>query len=115
MLMNLKRSGKLGHLSGLVVGMFTATKKEPEETFTQSIEEIIMDKVAAYGYPVCFGFPSGHASINYALKMGAMYDLNISTNSVTLFEQLLPNTPSPTAPKMMIPDMPMQTDSLESR
>ncbi len=37
-----------------------------------------MDQVAAYNYPVCFNFPVGHQKINYALKCGVQYELNIS-------------------------------------
>lgn len=104
MLMNLKRSGKLANLAGLVVGQFTATKKNEEEPFLASIEEIILDKVKEYSYPVCFNFPSGHVPFNYALKMGVSYDFNVSTKNVTLFEKYVPNTPTPTAPSKMLQD-----------
>lgn len=104
MLMNLKRSGKLANLAGLIVGQFSATKKNEEEPFPASIEEIIMDKVKEYNYPVCFNFPSGHVPYNYALKMGVQYDLNVSTKNVTLFEKYQPNIPAPTAPSKMLQD-----------
>ncbi len=92
MLMNLKRSGKLENLAGLVVGQFTATKtSEDERNFTDSIEEIIMDKVEEYNYPVCFNFPSGHSKNNRALKLGVSYDLNVSYKSVSLFETVIKN------------------------
>src|SRR4051812_40189275 len=60
MLMTLKRSGKLDQLAGLVVGEFTAIRSDVEETFSQTVEEIVWDKVKEYDYPVCFHFPSGH-------------------------------------------------------
>lgn len=104
MLMTLKRSGKLANLAGLVVGQFTATKKNEEEPFPASIEEIIMDKVNEYNYPVCFNFPSGHVPYNYALKMGVAYDLNVSTKNVTLFEKFQANAPTPNAPSIMMQD-----------
>jgi muramoyltetrapeptide carboxypeptidase len=104
MLMNLKRSGKLSNLAGLVVGQFTATKKNEEEPFPASIEEIIMDKVSEYNYPVCFNFPSGHVPYNYALKMGVTYDFNVSTKNVTLFENFAINAPVPNAPSKMLMD-----------
>lgn len=113
MMMNVKRSGKLSNLAGLVVGMFSATKKEVEDSFTENIEDIIMDKVAEYKYPVCFGFPAGHIKNNYALKMGVSYDLNISKKSVTLFEKLLPDMPVPTAPKMMMQDTLIKVETIE--
>jgi len=115
MVLNLKRSGKLNNLAGLVVGAFSNPKKETEEAFTQTIEEIIFDKVAEYKYPVCFGFPAGHVKDNYALKMGVDYDLNVSKQSVTLYERFLSDTPLPTAPKMMVQDTLIQVDPLENR
>lgn len=104
MLMNLKRSGKLSNLAALIVGQFTATKKNEEEPFPASIEEIIMDKVSEYNYPVCFNFPSGHVPYNYALKMGVDYDLNVSIKNVTLIENVAINAPLPNAPSKMLMD-----------
>ncbi len=115
MMMNLKRSGKLDNLAGLVVGAFTATKKETEETFTESMEDIIMEKVVEYGYPVCFGFPAGHIKDNYALKMNVPYDLNVTKQSVTLFEKFISGSPLPTAPKMMVQDTLIKVGPLENR
>jgi muramoyltetrapeptide carboxypeptidase len=86
MMMSLKRSGKLDDLAGLVVGGFTATKYDSEEAFNLSIEEIILDKVAEYGYPVCFHFPAGHVKTNNALKLGANYELNVGKDVVQLLE-----------------------------
>jgi muramoyltetrapeptide carboxypeptidase len=113
MMMNVKRSGKLSNLAGLVVGMFSATKKEVEDSFTEEIENIIMDKVAEYKYPVCFAFPAGHIKNNYALKMGVNYDLNISKKSVTLFERFLPDMAAPTAPKMMMQETLIKVETIE--
>lgn len=115
MMMNLKRSGKLENLAGLMVGMFTATKQKEEEPFAATIEEIIMEKVAEYKYPVCFNFPSGHVPYNHALKMGAFYDFSVSRKSVTLFEKYNVDTPTPSAPKKMVLDTLIKVDSLEGR
>ncbi|WP_207495408.1 S66 peptidase family protein [Aridibaculum aurantiacum] len=93
MLMSLKRSGKLDHLAGLVVGQFSAMKQDAEENFTMGLEDIIMDKVKEYGYPVCFNFPAGHIAGNRALKLGVPYDLLVGREWVILNEappELLP-------------------------
>lgn len=100
MLTQLKRSGKLSQLAGLIVGMFTATKKEEEDKYLLSIEEIILEKVQAYNFPVCFNFPSGHIRNNYALKMGVNYDLSVSKNSISLLESPTNNPFEPTKPKL---------------
>jgi muramoyltetrapeptide carboxypeptidase len=86
MLMALKRSGKLDKLAGLIVGEFTATKDDEEESFPMRIEDIIWEKVKEYNYPVCFHFPAGHIRENRALKMGFEYTLNVGRQYVTLEE-----------------------------
>src|ERR1700758_2513974 len=58
MLLNLKRSGKLAHLKALIVGGFTEMK-DNIIPFGKTVEEIIIDAVKEYSYPVCFNFPAG--------------------------------------------------------
>lgn len=87
MLCNLKRSGKLNNLKGLIAGGFDKIKPDdPGEDFGKTVYEIILEKVKEYNYPVCFDFPVGHQKENYALKCGVKHQLNVSDNSVTLKE-----------------------------
>jgi muramoyltetrapeptide carboxypeptidase len=81
MMINLKRSGWLDSLNGLIVGSFSESK-ETETPFGQTEYEMIRDKVKEYDYPVAFGFPVGHQKENYALKIGGEYRLTISDNCV---------------------------------
>ena len=85
MLMQLKRSGKLDKLAGLVVGSFTDTK-DTERPFGKTVYQAIHDIIKDYHYPVCFNFPVGHAKENYALKVGGSYQLKVSAKVVTLSE-----------------------------
>lgn len=85
MMYQLKRSGKLDHLKGLIVGSFSEMK-DTTISFGQTAEEAIRDLVKEYDYPVCFGFPVGHDKENYALKVGVKYQLNVSGNCVELKE-----------------------------
>ena len=85
MLYQLKRSGKLDKLAGLVVGGFT-DMKDTETPFGQTVHEIIRDAVAEYDYPVCFDFPVSHGKENYALKMGVGYKLKVGKTKVVLEE-----------------------------
>src|SRR5690606_8100248 len=57
MLWTLKRAGKLSQLQGLIVGGFSSLK-DSDPPFGQRFEEIIMDKIAEYDFPVCFDFRS---------------------------------------------------------
>ncbi len=85
MMQQLKRSGKLKGLSGLVVGGFTEMK-DTERPFGKSIAQIIHESVQEYSYPVCFDFPVSHSSQNVALKIGGDYELKVSPRSVRLKE-----------------------------
>ena len=85
MMYQLKRSGKLEKLAGLIIGRFS-DMKDTERPFGQSNEEVIRDIIKEYDYPVCFNFPVSHEKENYALKIGVKYELNIADKNVTLTE-----------------------------
>lgn len=85
MMYQLKRSGKLSKLAGLIIGGFTDSK-DTENHFGQTAYEIIRDIVKEYDYPVCFDFPVSHTERNYALKIGAGYKLKVTKNKIVLEE-----------------------------
>jgi muramoyltetrapeptide carboxypeptidase len=85
MFWNLERSGKLSRLKGLIVGGFNIKLPDnPEDDFGKTLEEIVLEKVTEYGYPVCFDFPVGHQKNNFALTCGVKHQLNVTTGSCTL-------------------------------
>ena len=65
----LKRAGKLARLKGLIVGGLTQIHDNPDP-FGMSVEEVMVEAVTEYDYPVCFGFPGGHFDDNRALFFG---------------------------------------------
>ena len=85
MLYQLKRSGKLDKLAGLIIGGFTDIK-DTERPFGKTIYEAISDIVAAYDYPVAFNFPVSHGTENYALKIGVNYTLKVGKTKTQLLE-----------------------------
>lgn len=85
MLMQLKRSGALKDLAGLIVGHFSDLK-DTARPFGKSCREIIAEHVSEYDYPICFDFPVGHEKENYALKTGLTYKLEVKKNKVILSE-----------------------------
>ena len=85
MLYQLKRSGMLENLAGLIVGGFT-DMEDTERPFGKKVYEIIKEITAAYNYPVCFNFPVSHSKKNYALKIGVPYTLKISKTKTQLTE-----------------------------
>jgi len=85
MMLQLKRSGMLKNLAGLVVGGFTQTK-DSDPAFGATVYEIIEAAVAAYNYPVCYDFPISHDKENYAIKHGMEYALEVTAKKVSLKE-----------------------------
>jgi len=77
MMMNLRRSGKLHGLAGLVVGGMTKMN-DNEVPFSKTANEIIAEAVEDYPYPVCYNFPAGHLDDNRALILGREVTLEVS-------------------------------------
>jgi muramoyltetrapeptide carboxypeptidase len=85
MMLQLKRSGMLKNLAGLVVGGFTQTK-DSDPAFGATVYEIIEAAVTEYNYPVCYDFPVSHDKENYAIKHGMEYALEVTAKKVILKE-----------------------------
>jgi hypothetical protein len=85
MMINLKRSGKLSGIKGLIVG---GLSKMNDNTvpFGKQAEQIVAEYAQDAGIPVCFNFPAGHIADNRALIMGR--EVDIDPNGVSL--QFLP-------------------------
>ncbi len=77
MMLQLKRSGKLKDLAGLVVGGMTEMR-DNLIPFGKQAEEIIAETVASYNYPVCFDFPAGHTLRNLAFYNGRRVSLSVT-------------------------------------
>lgn len=84
MLVHLKRTGKLEHLAGLVIGSMVAMKDKTNVSFGKSVQAIIKEHVAEYKFPVAFNFPIGHKAPNIAFLHGAIGRLSVTEESVTL-------------------------------
>lgn len=76
MMISLKRVRFFSHLAGLIVGGMT-DMKDNETPFGKTAEEIILDTVKEYDYPVCFGFPAGHQDKNLSLILGKRVKLKV--------------------------------------
>lgn len=86
MFWNLKRSGKLEKLAGLIVGGFKIKPDDAGEEFGKTLQDIVLEKIGSYKYPVCFDFPVGHQKNNFALKCGVRHRLKLSTGMASLSE-----------------------------
>jgi muramoyltetrapeptide carboxypeptidase len=83
MVVHLKRSGKLKALAGLIVGHMTGMQDNPEP-FGKTAYEIVREHTAEYGYPIAFGFPTGHQEQNLALVCGREARLEVTAAGATL-------------------------------
>jgi muramoyltetrapeptide carboxypeptidase len=83
MMQSLKRSGALENIKGLIVGGMN-DMKDNTIPFGKTAEEIILDAVFEYNFPVCFDFPSGHINDNRSLILGREIQLKVDKNEVTL-------------------------------
>ena len=83
MMMNLKRNGYFNNLKGLIVGGMT---KMNDNTipFGKTAEEIIIDNIKEFDFPVCFNFPAGHLKDNRALIFGRDVQFEVKKEHTTL-------------------------------
>ena len=80
MIRNLRMSGVLAHLSGLIVGQFSDCDDDP--LMQQSVYETIKEAVADYNYPVLFNAPFGHVEHNLPLWFNRHATVHCGTDSV---------------------------------
>jgi muramoyltetrapeptide carboxypeptidase len=80
MLQSLKRAGYFENCKGLIVGNMTKMRKNTTPWGT-SIEQLILDVVADYDFPVLFNFPAGHEDDNRALILGRTVELKVGKES----------------------------------
>lgn len=82
MIWQLKLSGILKSISGLIVGRFADC--EDDALMCETIYGTIKDMVSQYQFPVIFGFPVGHVKDNYPLIQGGNVRLSVNNDYVTL-------------------------------
>lgn len=87
MFWNLKRTGKLDSLAGLIIGGFKVKPDAPgDDKFSLDLQQIVLEKTKGTNYPICFDFPVGHQINNYAVKCGNIHLLNVTKDGTTLVE-----------------------------
>ncbi len=84
MMRNLRMSGVLARLSGLIVGQFSDCDDDP--LMQQTVYETIKEVVADYDYPVLFNAPFGHVEHNLPLWLNHHSTIECDTDSVLRFD-----------------------------
>ena len=82
MMYNLKLGGVLERLSGLIIGQFT--EYEENMSLGKELYGALADLVKEYDYPICFGFPVGHVTMNVPMINGAQVMLEVGKKEVKL-------------------------------
>tara|TARA_R110001599_G_scaffold58149_4_gene160230 strand:+ start:2019 stop:3104 length:1086 start_codon:yes stop_codon:yes gene_type:complete len=82
MLQSLKRAGFFENCKGIIVGDISKIKTNTTEWGT-SIEQLILDVVAEYDFPILFHFPAGHEPDNRALIFGRMVEMNVTKKGIS--------------------------------
>lgn len=79
MIRNLRLSGVLAHLSGLIVGQFSDC--EDDALMGETVYETIKEAVADYDYPVVFNAPIGHVEHNVPLWLHSPVRLEVNPSA----------------------------------
>ena len=82
-MINLKRNGKLKNLKALIIGGMS-DMNDNTIPFGKTAEEIILEYIKEFDFPVCFNFPAGHLDDNRTLVFGKECTLEINENGVIL-------------------------------
>lgn len=82
MMRNLRMSGVLAHLSGLIVGQFSDCDDDP--LMQQTVYETINEAVADYDYPVVFHAPIGHVERNMPIWLNKSARMEVTPSAARL-------------------------------
>ena len=83
MLISLRRAGYFNGLSGMIVGGINNVKANTTD-FGKTVEEIILDAVKDYDFPVSFDFPTGHITDNRTLILGREISLEVKARKAII-------------------------------
>ena len=83
LLQSLKRAGYFDGCVGVIVGDMTKIKKNTTP-WGSSIEQLIIDELAEYNFPIAFNMHAGHEADNRALILGRTVRLAVSSEQSTI-------------------------------
>ena len=83
MLQSLKRAGYFENCKGVIVGDFSKMKTNTTP-WGSSVEQLILDALSDYNFPIAFNMHAGHEDDNRAMIMGRNVHLEVSKDHTTL-------------------------------
>ena len=83
MLQSLKRAGYFENCKGVIVGDMSKLRKNTTLWGT-SVEQLVLDALADYDFPIAFNMPAGHENDNRAMILGKMIELKVEKDKSVL-------------------------------
>lgn len=83
MLQSLKRAGYFKNCAGVIVGDMSKVRKNTTP-WGKPVEQLILDALAEYNFPILFNMPAGHEDDNRALILGRTVDMNVTKEKSTI-------------------------------
>ncbi len=83
MLQSMKRAGYFDNCKGLIVGDMSKMRKNTTLWGT-SVEQLIIDALSDYNFPIAFNMPAGHEKENRALVLGRTVELKVTKDSTSV-------------------------------
>jgi len=83
MLISLRRNGYFDNCKGLIVGGISDVR-ENETPFGKTAEEVVLNAVKEFDFPVSFDFPAGHIRDNRTLILGRTINLKVKDNKTVV-------------------------------
>jgi muramoyltetrapeptide carboxypeptidase len=86
MLNTLRQAGKFDHVAGIILGAFTAREDEAKWDNDATCDDVLRDYFSKLNVPVLMHFPVGHVRYNATLPVGAMAELDATTQTLRLLK-----------------------------
>ncbi|TWO33895.1 LD-carboxypeptidase [Seonamhaeicola sediminis] len=83
MLQSLKRAGYFDNCKGVIVGNMSKLKSNTTK-WGSSIEQLVLDALSDYNFPIAFNMPAGHEKDNRALIFGKTVELIVKKERSTI-------------------------------
>lgn len=83
MLQSLKRAGFFNNCKGVIVGDFSKVRNNTTP-WGSSMEQLILDALSDYDFPIAFEMPAGHEDDNRALILGRPIELSVGKEASTI-------------------------------
>ena len=83
MLQSLKRAGYFDNCKGLIVGDMSKVRKNTT-LWGSSVEQLVLDALADYDFPIAFNMPAGHEKDNRAMVFGKIIELKVEKDKSSL-------------------------------